>query len=240
MQRPDGESSTVRLESIAFDSPYPPKRQCRVALIETTDLKLMRDSLIALNENLEDRVDAQVQEIKLMASALANLSEGVLVTANHHDWPGSAAIGQIADQIAATGQFYREFEYTCRDGECGEIELSVSPMLSADGASAYFVAVQRDITHRKRDERALRERKERLQAIQDAVLDAIVTIDQKGIIQDCNPAVEQVFGYPAISKRGRPISSEKAATSWPCTGMGTDSRSPCLSARSITWACIPE
>ena len=52
----------------------------------------------------------------------------------------------------------------------------------------------------------MRERKERLQAIQDAVLDAIITIDQKGIIQDCNPAVEQVFGYPAAEILGRNIS----------------------------------
>jgi PAS domain S-box-containing protein len=239
--RPDGESATARLESIAFDSPYPPSRQCLVALIDTTDLKFVRDSLVALNENLEDRVDAQVQEIKLMASALANLSEGVLITADHHDWPGSrvvfvnhamckfvgytleelrdqmpgqllerligsAAIGRITDQIAATGQFYGELEYTCTDGECGEIELSVSPMAGADSTSAYFVAVQRDITRRKRDENVLRERKERLQAIQDAAFDAIITIDQKGIIQDCNPAVEQVFGYAAAEILGGNIS----------------------------------
>jgi len=239
--RPDGESATVRLESIAFDSPSPPERQYRVALIDTSDLKLMRDSLVALNENLEDRVNAQVEEIKLLASALANLSEGVLITANHHDWPGSrivfvndamckfvgytleelrdqmpdqvlarfigsAAIGQIADQMAANGQFYGELEYTCRDGHCGEIELSVSPLSGADSAPAFFVLVQRDITQRKRDEKVLRERKERLQAIQDAVLDAIVTIDQKGIIQDCNPAIEQVFGYAPAEMLGRNIS----------------------------------
>jgi two-component system CheB/CheR fusion protein len=119
---------------------------------------------------------------------------------------GTAAIGQIADQIAATGQFFGELEYTCGDGECGEIELSVSPLAGADGAAGYFVAVQRDITRRKRNEKVLRERKERLQAIQDAVLDAIITIDQKGIIQDCNPAVERVLGYSASEILGRNIS----------------------------------
>ena len=239
--RPDGNSATARMESIAFDSPHPPKRQCRVALIDTTDLRLMRESLIALNENLEDRVHAQVEEIKLMASALANLIEGVLISEDHHNWPGSrviffndamskffgytleesrdqmpdqllarmigpAAIRRITDQIAATGQFYGELEYTRRDGECGEIELSISPMSGADSASAYFVSVLRDITRRKRDERILQERKERLQAIQNAVLDAIITIDEKGIIQDCNTSVEQVFGYTAAEITGSNIS----------------------------------
>jgi hypothetical protein len=46
-------------------------------------------------------------------------------------------------------------EYTSEDGESGEIELSVMPMAGADSSSGYFVAVQLDITQRKRNESVL-------------------------------------------------------------------------------------
>ncbi len=46
----------------------------------------------------------------------------------------------------------------------------------------------------------------RLQAILDAAVDAIITIDAKGIIESANPATEQMFGYKEAELIGRNVS----------------------------------
>lgn len=48
---------------------------------------------------------------------------------------------------------------------------------------------------RKQSEEALRESEDQLRAILDTAADAIVTIDQRGIMTRVNPATEQMFGY---------------------------------------------
>ena len=46
----------------------------------------------------------------------------------------------------------------------------------------------------------------RLQAILDAAVDAIVTIDDRGIVESANPAVERLFGYAPAELIGRNVS----------------------------------
>lgn len=48
---------------------------------------------------------------------------------------------------------------------------------------------------RSRTEDALRESGEQIRAVVDNVVDGIITIDDRGIIQTVNPAVEKIFGY---------------------------------------------
>jgi PAS domain S-box-containing protein len=53
---------------------------------------------------------------------------------------------------------------------------------------------------------ALRDSEARFQTIVNTVIDVIVTIDEAGVNQHVNPAVEQVFGYPADALRGQNVS----------------------------------
>lgn len=46
-------------------------------------------------------------------------------------------------------------------------------------------------------EKGLRESKEKLTAVLNTIVDAIITTDSKGYIQDVNPAAEHMFGYSA-------------------------------------------
>jgi PAS domain S-box-containing protein len=52
---------------------------------------------------------------------------------------------------------------------------------------------------------ALHERESRLAAILDTAADAIITIDQRGLIQSVNPASERMFGYAAKELIGRNV-----------------------------------
>lgn len=51
-----------------------------------------------------------------------------------------------------------------------------------------------------------REREARLQAILDAAVEAIITIDERGVCESVNNAVEQMFGYSASEMIGQNVS----------------------------------
>lgn len=51
----------------------------------------------------------------------------------------------------------------------------------------------------------LRDHEERLHSVLDTVVDGIVTIDARGLIQTVNRAIEKIFGYPAKELLGRNV-----------------------------------
>ncbi len=51
------------------------------------------------------------------------------------------------------------------------------------------------ITYANEANRQIVQGSQRLQAVMDTAVDGIITIDDKGTIQDCNPAASRIFGY---------------------------------------------
>ncbi len=68
------------------------------------------------------------------------------------------------------------------------------------------LALMEDITQRKATEQQLQNSEERYRSIVDTAVDAIVTIDEKGIITSFNPAATQIFGYDASEMIGQNVS----------------------------------
>jgi PAS domain S-box-containing protein len=68
-----------------------------------------------------------------------------------------------------------------------------------------LTGVNFDITERKRTEDTLRESESRTRAIFESALDALITMDAEGRIQDFNPAAEQMFGYGQSEAVGRTV-----------------------------------
>ncbi|KAI5915236.1 PAS domain S-box protein [Thauera sp. 2A1] len=62
-----------------------------------------------------------------------------------------------------------------------------------------------DITDRMRSEAALAEQAQHTQTILDNMVDGLITIDAKGIVQSFNPAAERIFGYVADEVIGRNV-----------------------------------
>ncbi|AWK88523.1 PAS domain-containing sensor histidine kinase [Azospirillum thermophilum] len=93
----------------------------------------------------------------------------------------------------------REVTGLRKDGSTFPMELSVG---EAQGGPPVYIGIIRDISGRKRAEAELREREARLTSILETVPDAIVVIDERGLIQSFSPAAERLFGYAAAEVVG--------------------------------------
>ena len=102
-----------------------------------------------------------------------------------------------------------------KDGTTFPMELSVGEASGGgdrEGArdtdndeGAVFIGIIRDITERKQAETALREREARLTSILQTVPEAIIVIDEHGMIESFSPAAEHLFGYSAAEVKGRNV-----------------------------------
>jgi PAS domain S-box-containing protein len=88
-----------------------------------------------------------------------------------------------------------------KDGRRLHISLTISPVRDPSGQVIGASKIARDITERKRAIAA----QARLAAIVTSSTDAIVTKDLDGIIQSCNYACEQIFGYREAELVGRSV-----------------------------------
>ena len=80
----------------------------------------------------------------------------------------------------------------------------------------------------------LRQREARLKAVLDSVADAIITVDDRDIIDSFNPSAEQLFGYNAPEIVGKPIESLLQGIFEPdrsASGLQTADLKPTLSPR---------
>lgn len=91
------------------------------------------------------------------------------------------------------------------DGSLQWLYWEVRPWHAADGGIGGIVIFTEDITERKQAEQALRASEERLRAILNTAVDAIITINEAGLIQSVNPATEQIFGYAAAELLGENV-----------------------------------
>jgi PAS domain S-box-containing protein len=98
-----------------------------------------------------------------------------------------------------------EFVIERPDGTRRNILPYPEPLFDSSGQLIGAVNMLFDITDRKRAEEAVRDREERLQAILDTAMDAIITIDHRGIIQSVNSATEGMFGYTAAEMIGQSV-----------------------------------
>jgi PAS domain S-box-containing protein len=93
------------------------------------------------------------------------------------------------------GKFEEEGEQVRKDGSRIWLNVLITPLTDEAGNLKGFSKIDRDISERKRAEQELAVVTGRLHATIQTAIDAIVVIDEGGIVQSVNPAVERIFGY---------------------------------------------
>jgi two-component system, LuxR family, sensor kinase FixL len=99
-----------------------------------------------------------------------------------------------------------ETERIAKGGALRHVTLSVSPILDDTGKIVGASKVIHDITPLKQAEASLQAREAQLSSILATVPDAMVVIDEHGLIDSFSATAERLFGWKAEEVRGRNVS----------------------------------
>jgi PAS domain S-box-containing protein len=101
------------------------------------------------------------------------------------------------------GDYQQEFRLQHKDGTYRWIEARAAFVIEPDGRRVRLLGSHTDITERKQAELALRENEARTRSILETALDAVVSINESGLIIGWNTQAEILFGYSADDVLGR-------------------------------------
>ena len=148
--------------------------------------------ILSVNTAWEQFARENAGSEKLRRGVGINYLEACRIAADRGDATAGSVLKGLEEVLDHKIEEYT-LEYPCdsRDEQRWFL-LSATPMREVSGGA---VIAHYQITDRKLAEQASYERQERLRAILNAATDAIVTIDQRGIIIGANPSTFQMFGY---------------------------------------------
>ncbi len=93
-----------------------------------------------------------------------------------------------------------------KSGALFHSELSIALTRDGNDLPDGVISVIRDITDRIEAQAALQESEHTLKLVIENLLDGVITIDERGIIESVNRAAENIFGYPGSELAGRNVS----------------------------------
>lgn len=111
------------------------------------------------------------------------------------------------DQAATEGSTSDTRWHLKKDGSTFWAVGSTSAIYDSEGNLFGYVKVMTDATREKFSEIRVAEEEERLSSIINNVIDGILTIDEKGIIESANPAAEKIFGISEQEMKGSNINT---------------------------------
>ncbi|WP_293973396.1 PAS domain-containing protein, partial [Sphingopyxis sp.] len=139
-------------------------------------------------------------------------------------WPSDEVMGQDAaifypaDAVAAgkpaadlahaarEGRFATEDWLVHKNGSEFLAEVSITALRNPDDSLRGFATIVSDITRRRAAEDALRSQESHLRSILSTVPDAMIVIDDQGMILSFSAAAERLFGYTEAELRGANVS----------------------------------
>lgn len=114
---------------------------------------------------------------------------------------GSLVSGSFGYPVS--GARVAEIDVTVTGGRTALVEMRAAPV-QWEGESSFLITL-RDITQRKEVEEALRQSESLMRSLISSVKDAIIAIDENGIVSMFNPAAEEMFGHRASDVIGGPL-----------------------------------
>jgi PAS domain S-box-containing protein len=120
--------------------------------------------------------------------------------------PEQATTFQASDRQVLEAGVPIEFEQVTveEDGRHTRI-VQKFPLFNADGEIYGIGGIVTDITERKREEAARRHIEENHRLVLETASDAVVTMDENGVIRFANPATLRIFGHDPAELIGKPL-----------------------------------
>jgi PAS domain S-box-containing protein len=156
-------------------------------------------------------MDADLRFSQLIGPMVPHTSDGALPIGRRRDEvalrePGDAVKWTEHQQTLERREAFRNFRYRIKTSD-GVRYFSVSgrPVWSEDGSFLGYRGSAADTTERELSAQRLQSSEARYRAMFSSVGQAIVTIDEAGVIDAFNPAAERMFGYAARDVVGGPM-----------------------------------
>jgi PAS domain S-box-containing protein len=138
-----------------------------------------------------------------------------------YGYDADEARGQITHDLLATifpeskeavdaalrdrGRWDGELSHVRKDGERIVVASRQAMVRDDRGEVVAVIEINSDITERARAERALREAEQQFRGLMESAPDAIVIVDEEGMIALVNVRAEELFEYPREELIGHPI-----------------------------------
>ena len=152
-------------------------------------------SIIRHNRNLTEMLGYSAEDIKSMT----------VLDIYTDDENGAPKARKILDTVRSGKVIKIEATMRRKDGGVIWVQTSISPVFDATGTLVETRSVVIDITQRKNAEDAIAQSEARLKGVLDTAADAIIIINDAGIIESANAATADLFGYPAGELQGRNV-----------------------------------
>jgi PAS domain S-box-containing protein len=114
-------------------------------------------------------------------------------------------LAEIEKQVMDSGHWEGDLIHTTRSGARLSIEGRWTLTRTDRGVPQGFLEVNRDATARRRAQDSLRDSEMRFRAVSETANDAIVTVNEQGLVQYWNPGAARMFGWPAGEAVGQPV-----------------------------------
>ncbi|WP_304083921.1 diguanylate cyclase [Maridesulfovibrio ferrireducens] len=96
-------------------------------------------------------------------------------------------------------------KFVNRDGHKLWLEFNGVPVMDEAGNVTGFRGATSDITAQRKALQDLQDREDMLQSISDSVQDALILMDDKGLVHFWNPAAEKIFGFSSAEMMGKDL-----------------------------------
>ena len=180
---------------------------------DITDRKTAESQLKAKSEQLEEfahALDLAPVMVRALDGRILLWGRGLQ---SLYGWTADEAIGRISHELLATesptplpeimaelldtGEWQGELVHAHRSGR--RVVVASRWVLHRDvaGNPISVLKLDWDVTEARRAQSMIAEREARLRSILDTAPDAIITIDERGLIQSFSTAAEKLFGYVA-------------------------------------------
>lgn len=151
-----------------------------------------------------------IREINLTAAGMLGLERSRLLGAPFHLHVSREDLGQFREHFRRPSKLGNRTitEMHLRSKEAGAIPVVMESVITSDKDANYPVcrATISNITIRRQAEHALRDNEARMRAVLETAAEAIITINEMGIIESFNHASEAMFGWGAAEVIGRNVS----------------------------------